>query len=382
MDRLPPEVFEPIAIAANSDGGRAGCALAAVSREYRYMFAPWRYRSVDLRGPRQIRAFLALVEWSVESSTESWDKRSATLDIPMVQVLHLFLSDCRVTHAGDGYPNLTSCHWADWSSKSEGGGIWDAVKGLFGQQRSFEVTMIEYSATAQDVVERLLSRLTESLTHLHFLTWMPLTWVLVPDLVFPSLLELTCGFPAEEVSYRWLSKPKLGHALALPILRRLHMIITALPERTSSRISEFGQLPPSLTQIRISSNIRAKYLQSSMLYLARNEPNWLPSQLESILLAHHSSPHLLLRYLLTPSTNNDPQAPYLLVYSSSPGLEAPDHYPDVHAGTLAWAEVGVRVFVTDEECPWNQNYLCDDWLNRVQGGTGCWVEGIPLTSEA
>jgi hypothetical protein len=233
MDRLPFDVLAQIAILAGSDGGHAGCTLAAVSRGHRDAFAPWRYHSVDLRGPRQIRAFLALVEQSDQPPVESRHRRSAVLVRPTVHVRHLFLSDCRVTidAGGGGSPDFASFHWADWDSS--GAGVWGTLASAYSRLRpaaSFEDALRQCSGTIQDTVQRLLARLAARLTHLHLVLWTPCTWALVPDLVFPALLELTCAYQGPSLATAYLPRmavPARGHAHALPRLRRMHLVLAA-----------------------------------------------------------------------------------------------------------------------------------------------------------
>jgi hypothetical protein len=74
LDRLPFEIAEQIAVPALLDDGRTACALAATSHLLRRAFAPWQYQSIALRGPHQIRAFLALLERSRRPARPSQKK--------------------------------------------------------------------------------------------------------------------------------------------------------------------------------------------------------------------------------------------------------------------------------------------------------------------
>jgi hypothetical protein len=62
MVYLLAEILEPICRSACTDDGRTRCALSSVTRYVRAALAPMRYHSVTLRGARQIRAFLVLLD--------------------------------------------------------------------------------------------------------------------------------------------------------------------------------------------------------------------------------------------------------------------------------------------------------------------------------
>jgi hypothetical protein len=59
---LPPEVLDIIIQYACTDGGRTGCALREVSRTFRDLVAPHRFRCVALYGARKINLFWNEIE--------------------------------------------------------------------------------------------------------------------------------------------------------------------------------------------------------------------------------------------------------------------------------------------------------------------------------
>jgi hypothetical protein len=37
-----------------------------------------------------------------------------------------------------------------------------------------------------------------------------------------------------------------------------------------------------------------------------------------------------------------------------------------------------KTFMIREQSLWDEQRLLADWLDRIQGGTGCWVDGMSL----
>jgi hypothetical protein len=365
MDRLPFDVLAQIAILAGSDGGHAGCTLAAVSRGHRDAFAPWRYHSVDLRGPRQIRAFLALVEQSDQPPVESRHRRSAVLVRPTVHVRHLFLSDCRVTidAGGGGSPDFASFHWADWDSS--GAGVWGTLASAYSRLRpaaSFEDALRQCSGTIQDTVQRLLARLAARLTHLHLVLWTPCTWALVPDLVFPALLELTCAYQGPSLATAYLPRmavPARGHAHALPRLRRMHLVLAAPTAEIRHRLRTLAPLAPALTHFRVSADAPPNLLANALRPLAAHAP----AGLARILTTSFRTP------LLMKPPHGSRQHPYYLWFMRPVEGLWRDEEPAGAAG------VGVPVLATREDpelAGWKEDRLCAEWLDRMHGGEGGW----------
>jgi hypothetical protein len=61
MEHLPFELLDRILKSACTDNGQTGCALSAVSHHVRDASAYMRYHSVALRNPKQICAFVIML---------------------------------------------------------------------------------------------------------------------------------------------------------------------------------------------------------------------------------------------------------------------------------------------------------------------------------
>jgi hypothetical protein len=394
MDRLPPEIIEQILVPLVDDG-RTGCVLAAVSLRFRRIFAPWRYYSIGLRGPRQIRAFIDLVERTRQPTKPSWWKRRI-LDKPDVRVRHLFLCDC-LMRPDDPFAAIA---WADWQPSLISQGFRyvrsrAAVRVIHDNRGSSQRAWYEASVEAPIILERLLELLSDDLTHLHLSTWIT-PWLLLPNVVLPMLTELTCDNPRWLYPYqRWDDEmndvcwrgPDEQYASTLPALRRLHIV--------ASGKHEFGaywrikQLPPLLTHLYLSEAWSVPEVLGQLSLQPAFSPELLPHSLITIIIAPHAH-SADCRVMMPPPTKKPQDFPYPLARFRAPSVHAdrppdPDpewprqwDWPAWRAAASEKANLVDRVFVVCEQSVWIEERLHEDWLERARGGRACWVDGIPL----
>jgi hypothetical protein len=385
LERLPFEIAEQIAVPALLDDGRTACALAATSHLLRRAFAPWRYHSVALRGPHQIRAFLALLERSQRparlSCRRSQDHDVTELGTPDIRLRHLFLSDCRMQPDDP----LAPLAWADWQVKPlhgrVTGAIKDALAKVFVQDLGFRDTTYEAwernSAGALRTIRTLLEHVAGTLTHLHLNIWMALPMIVVPNVVFPALIELTSSYRNNYISSSDAGLPETDHARILPVLRRLHIV--ANTRHADDHFLAMSQLPPSLTHLRLSEGVEPLWLLHTMSQRAATTPRWLPSTLRIIVIAPHApgaeSPsctaHPTFQWASTPLTR----------FQSSL-VPVRDEFQRHWTG-WRWAashkfKLRDKVFMVREHSLWDEDRLLTDWLDRTQGSTACWVDGMSL----
>jgi hypothetical protein len=384
MNCLPSEIWYHIFAYACSDGGRTGCALAAVSRNIRDASAPTRYQSIALSGARQIRAFIALQnhrplpEWRGQEEKEKVKAKNLDgvrgvvagaphrLSDPIIVVRNLFLADCVNENSG------TAQAWYEWKESSKASGLSKLVlrvKDMYVGRRN----NASHAGSPQDVaiksaeiaVNKLLSSISSTLEHLCLDQTLSSTLHYVP-VALPMLKELTCIF-------RFLSKYKFSGRTSfnekLPVLERLHVITLHL-NQDIVRLALARDLPPSLTFVRFSDVVFPVIL---LVMLARPESNPWTSQTRT---------QEALR--ITMSRVPEP------VFESDADLEryipsmTPEHHR-VHR-LMRWQEpsdadqdVMNRVYVVEESASYDLNRLYREWLARLDGGEGCWEKGLPLS---
>jgi hypothetical protein len=387
LDRLPFEVAEQIAVPALLDDGRTACALAATSHLLRRAFAPWRYYSVALRGPHQIRAFLALLERSRRSARRNQDHDLTELGTPDIDLRHLFLSDCRMQPEDP----LAPLAWAEWQVRTLRDTITGAIKGalpkVFAQGPAFRDASYDAwkrnSAGALETIRRLLEHVAGTLTHLHLNIWMALPMVVVPNVVFPVLIDLTSSYRDDYVSSD-VRLPETDHARILPVLRRLHIV--ANTKHNDDHFLAISRLPPCLTHLRLSESLEGLVMWHlhTMSKRAANTPGWLPPALSTIIIAPHAAgtnppsrtTHPTFQWASTPVAR----------FESSPMPVVGEPRDDFQRSWMGWrweasshqVQLRDKTFIIREQSLWDEQRLLADWLDRIQGGTGCWVDGTSL----
>jgi hypothetical protein len=394
MDRLPHEVLEEVAALACVDGGAAGCALAGVSRAMRQASARARYHSVALKGPRQIRAFIALIRWSHEpSAPRTFWRRGCALPRPDVCVRHLFLADCDMRpedpdaalawkqwqeHAGPWGSVDDALAWIDtqadvhWTTP-----LGDALRRL-GSGGSAHRAWACNAALAEAAVSVVLAHLAPALTHLHISAWLPVSWALLPDVVFPALCELTSSM--REVNWQG---PPIDLAHVAPALRRMHVVGDfAYGHR---RLFKATSHPRSLAHLRLSECGYTGLLLEALSVPAESAL-CSPEHMERIVIALHAPHTARAAIMRSPEpTLRYPHSRYRYMVNGG-CTHGQDIEPDERWDYGAWRREASRhsnfiipkVSLVREVSLWTEARLYDDWLDAVQDRSSVWEEGVPL----
>jgi hypothetical protein len=350
LDQLPPEIMDQIVEGACTDGGKTGCALSGVSRTIRDASAPMRYYSVALRGARQIRAFLSLLEHRgiigfLPKSEGRKDKNHVKRKDPkqwlpdsMVNVRHLFLVDYRSSAS-----TFTEA-LAEWPALPDAGRLSTSVhrhevdcgfRRRFLDREAMKAMDAAY-AQADFAVKDLLVRLAPTLKYLCINQKMKSS-LLHSRVPLPALVELTCRLEASHL----LSKPKPTFLRTqFPVLERLHYISEPI-RRHAFSLAETRDLPPSLSLVRFSDMQTPSELASIMCHRP-----WAEQDLLSILVS------------LGPMT-----------------LE-PSEWRKVASVNK---KVTQKMIVVEDLNAYDSHRLHKEWLERVGGGNGCWKEGKSLS---
>jgi hypothetical protein len=360
MECTPLDVLDIIFGLACTDDGTTGCSLSAVSRYMRDASAMYRYQAVALHGPRQITAFLSLLQGlDNPPASKSRMRRVFTASTavrrvmpPTVHVVHLFVVD----HCWRKTQGRQALLWKDWRK-------YKARKdsGLVGALNRAKLIPQEWMChtAAETTLHELLSRLAPRLEHLAF--HQQLTGIAAVHLVpvhLPVLEELMCRFggPPGSAVYRSDRPPTVpvAQSATAPLLRRLN-IITGSDSWSfeSSRLLVLQQLPPLLSHLRLSNICDAPRLLSTLSTMAGG-PSW-PRGMERILLAPRLAADLHEALQVLPNARWRAAATYegdvsTLVYMA-------EHLANSGSATLQ---------------------MYNDWLNRVRGGDGCWEAGTAV----
>jgi hypothetical protein len=388
LDRIPTEILDHIVKLACMDGGQTGSALAAVSHRTRDVSTPVRYHSIALRGARQIRAFLKLLE-DIERTTlppskpgavKRWKKRiyqhtgGTALSDPVVQVRHLFLADCAkdrsAYHATDDsigmewesntpakirafpslIPDIDRPKMGDWQCSA------NSKSHPHDQEALTRMRLrLEALNNADATITALFTRLAPSLQHLCYdgSTMASMALFRAP---FPALEELT-----RRVSHGWTynfvfdvgsssqTVQNLGRISILshmPMLRDLHVVHYGM---IGQQIPE--ELPPLLTRVRFSNAFNPALLVDRLT--ERKKGPWLTHEsLRTILVSHKRDDSYL----------SDARDQLVSAQLFEHGCKDPSR----------------RIHVVEDLEDYDLHRLHVEWLARVQGGEGCWKEGTPL----
>jgi hypothetical protein len=298
-----------------------------------------------------------------------------------VRVAHLFLADC-LMRPGDPRAALA---WTDWQAEAASTARAKIKRALpklrSGSTASFKA-WYEASALAHAAIRALFALLADGLTHMCLHIWMASPWVLVPDVVFPALLELTCSYRSRYQEYIDPYVPEIDHTQMLPVLRRLHLV--ADKWHGDSHIWPMVCFPPALAHFRISETLDPRYFLNSMSSKAATSPGWMPPGLQAILVAPHA-PHTSPPSM--PRCSKDRYIPYPLCRFSTLYLPAgqqedrelfPWDYPAWRSAASHKVDLTDKVSLLRERGTWDEQRLFEDWVERMQGGPACWVDGISL----
>jgi hypothetical protein len=262
MDRLPSELVHSILQKACTDDGKTGCALSTVFHYIRTASSAMRYHSIALRGARQIRKFLALLELPAPSQNQKGRKGMKhklflrILD-PTIHVRHLFIADCAEDRPGEN-PS-----WTEWQNDPDAGILSKFVRSVTGNSTRIKQWVVD-SWTAGAIIRTLLNHVAPTLVHLCLDRSMLTDEVYVP-VALPALVELTCCFrnPWHHGNNRFY--PKQPHVQEqLPVLERLHIVLgqesPGLCWLNMPRV-----IPSSLSYVRFSNVSFPFHLLASLL---------------------------------------------------------------------------------------------------------------------
>jgi hypothetical protein len=207
-----------------------------------------RYYSVSLRGPWQIRAFLALLIRTsmLEEQKRKPDNTMRRLSDLIIRVKHLFLADCKDSEHKRGKQEA----WTEWEDKAQAGALSKLKLKVKRANYTWRVRWIDVSIKAEAEIKDLLARVAPTLQHLcldQIMQYTPLTHIPTP---LPVLVELTWR-------RRWPSYPDSDTLITLsdwlPSLQRLHIVATDQDcAEELLRIRAMGNLPRSLLLVRFS----------------------------------------------------------------------------------------------------------------------------------
>jgi hypothetical protein len=378
MLRLSSDLLGDIFRLACIDDGTTGCALSAVSQDIRDISSPFRYQAVALQGAHQICAFLALVvqlsspetapvpKFNLRTST----KRKAVRKVmpPLMQVRHLFLSDCAADVKGRK-PGWT--HWQEYQT-----GTLSNLKHAVTGPGTNSSAARSSSTMAEGAIRRLLAHLAPTLEHLCFNQETYSSVVLSPVLL-PALVELTVRF-RHNPSFIGVNQSDYAISLEIlrdvPALRRLHMV-SGYDNRHCVRLAILQQLPLRLTHLRLSDE---------------NDPP-RPLELLSRMAGHATWPAHIETILLAPKTCFHPTCTISFYERSAssfssdlrPRSRSPTNRTNLaewHRAAISETDISSLVRSVDEDSAYDLRRLYVEWLDRVQGGYGCWVDGVSVFS--
>jgi hypothetical protein len=363
MKMLPWEVLEDIFFLACTDDGSTARALSGVSHAVRDSTAPIRFRTIALRGAHQINLFLAFLDWLDHSAPQAVSKtwtfqkkksksQSLALAPPVVRVRHLFVADCAEEHEGK-LPAWTD--WQDYFSVHHPP-IKDAIARFFKSRSTAHSTCSTAGWVARNAVDRLLARLSPTLTHLCYSK--SLAGDHGPFSVFlPALVELTCRFPLSDPWWTSYKLDELHRTRDLPALKRLHLVLGRVDHDQTRHLRNAQlsrlELPPSLTHFRHSEVEDIGCLLECFARYAIERS--LPRGLDTILIA--------------PKVQAPPSWPV----KGAPLSQEIRSLRASHEATTSRRDVLGLVRLVWEDRQYDVTRLHKEWLDRVQGGDGCWT---------
>ncbi|KDQ62128.1 hypothetical protein JAAARDRAFT_54144 [Jaapia argillacea MUCL 33604] len=316
MDWCPSEIWLNIFNLACDDGGYTGCSLSLVSPCIHILSKPMRYRSVALHGLRRMRYFAEVMEATPPE---------------LRRVRHLYIS------------------FRDPPPQAITGS--DKPGGLDEQRRTDDAW--KCAEAIYQILPSVLSAVAHSLESLTLVTSNDRPFALSP-IPLPKILELTI-YGIHEVS-EW-SNPESPHSL--PTLRRLH-----LQGCTRNAVVPLVRLAPNLTHIRMSSIEHGSSIRAII------------EEFHSRDVADHGDS--------SPSTTR-PSARRILLQPRAPRTSGCAYAFWRQEGRRSDFEDAVRsdsfgmvTVLEPKRDPGHGDELDqeakDFWLDRNDGGEGCWKE--------
>jgi hypothetical protein len=352
MDKLPVELLEKIFDQSCIDDGSTGAALSAVSRSVRAATARWRFHAVSLRGPKQVKAFVALLESTSQPlPAPKRGKPTLRLSTPIVDVRHLFLAESATVRHGQETLSWCSPDSAKPTSGSKLRNLVDRIRRKPADvpiaTPTPEEEFLKNITMSQATVRMLLFKLAPTLETLHLDGCTPL-WLV--SLSLPHLTELTCHYRPGLYQYMQhvnpFYHPELQFSQTLPALQRLHLI--ADPFQMHSPVRFILHLPAGLTHLRLSKAVDVAWMFTYMNRKAHTDADLLPPGMQ------------------------------ITVASVKTHVADPDFDLIVDAARSGSGSVAERMSYVQDPMPLSGTKLFRNWLLRLHGEEGSWVKGTPL----
>ncbi|TCD61073.1 hypothetical protein EIP91_009057 [Steccherinum ochraceum] len=343
MDKLPAELLLDIFSYACNDGGYTGRALALVSKYVYAVSEHVRYQSVAVYGARHIE-------------TLSFRLTSSHPDAGLRKIRHLLLSDRSLSSSSSSSsPNPQQSNVTS-SDGGDGGG-----------QLVTNITFI--LAAIAPHLETLLLILTTlrkptplALSVLSFLSDLPFLPLIPTDL--PALRELTIASPLIPLSFQ--------HSKKASKLERLHIAThTELPVALGQLLR---RIAPGLTHLRVSS-VRGK-----------TDGGGLFGLLETLVAQGGDTkgkiPKHLRRVIVAPRPATRSRGVSRVFGTLSPGLKSVCEVDTMGRVLVVQTADCLKEDKDHEKELYNRRYkdLKGEWLERLLGNPGCWIEGSGFKS--
>jgi hypothetical protein len=387
MEHLPFELLDRILKSACTDNGRTGCALSAVSHHVRDASAYMRYHSVALQNPKQICAFVIMLndirEREKPSTLARWRQRlgmkksiykgpkptsqgTSRMSSPVVHVHHLFLAD----HSRGSPLSPSLPMWSEWYCRKPETlslpSLVEKVKGtheiIFPRYLSrdeYRNTSQTYMRTCETIISDLLIRIAPTLLHLSYHESLPSSALL--HVRFSALVELSCYFSRPDTMSIDEISPPIHLRTQFPCLERLHAMVDRDYDGGFTRLPLAGDVPATLSLVLISA-IYGDSKEVVELMTRHQDRPWVSQHGFDIFLLDtyvRDRPELSL---LTLPPNADHGWPKIWVpsrfwYSTQPTLKDMEH----------------KIYVLRDEY-WDFVHprcrLYREWLSRVHGEEG------------
>ncbi|KAI0362594.1 hypothetical protein OH77DRAFT_1416868 [Trametes cingulata] len=339
MDKLAVELLSQIFFYACTDGGQTGCSLALVSKRFRAASRPARFYTVALySSPAQIERFLYAYQ---RERSEAYDA--------LPRVRHLWLS---YAETSGGAPEAPPAESQKPTSRAEFLALlqrrtqrWRCAQEGLDEQYNRVIPLL-MNEVAADLYTLALTQSRWRCTN-------------AAKCSFPRLKELT--LIGGDISYLPLSGGE-GDTVLYPSLRRLHRVLT--PVCKDVDFLDWARHAPRLTHLRVSRLDFCPYRTVATLQqvLTDTSDECLP-YLQKVVILPHPRPEAdsamsvvgfeqFLQHL-----RQLPQLAKVPVTVLPPLIpKAPNHH-------------GVDA---PRECIM---MFRDQWIDRIEGGLGCWAEG-------
>lgn len=336
--QFPAEIWHHILASACTDGGSTGCALSLVSHYIRECSKPFKLHSVALHGTRQTLAFVAVF---VHTPTSMYPiKHLFISNIPSKPVTWTMLASTVVSSLSLFPPRAaTPSHSLDGDIQMTHALILILEKTSSTLQTlaiGFAYNYGPLSASRPPPMDAPMD--LPALTELSIAYEEP-DGIISPDYILPMPFEYVC-----------------------PALRRLDIggLVLRPVTSTTQLCARLNEVAPRLTHLRICARMAPVFLR------AMPPREGVSSETSSIHQQVQHLPSMIRRVLIQP---NDRKSYMCLAPYAS--LSHPCPCPQCEI--LAKAAADDRIIILEAQGD-KDGQLETAWLERVDGGEGCWDE--------